>query len=328
MYFPNEPSRRRRFTPIKLLLSFKKLLASIGRGETFPKRVRNPSPRPVNPNIGPEASLPDRVAWLEKLLVWVRRDSPADPLRLLLQILDHQSETGYRVSATLRSLVRETEALEFFTETGLPLATGFVREIYERLARRWLPRPPVSRESGDLFDQLFPVAADATWLGNLEPDLADRIATLWQQGRGPGQLAWESVGADLEDALILLAARVRVIGTSPAMRSRLFSRRFRDLPFLKLGPAVEVLVQLHTDGADVNSLAAEFNWTYRLSAISTFLPKVSGAGHRAKVVAVRYCDFESRKISVKPTTAATLPPINIQTALSVGDPVKNRETSD
>src|SRR5512140_639960 len=37
---------------------------------------------------------------------------------------------------------------------------------------------------------------------------------------------------------------------------------------------------------------------------------------------------EGRNIPTRPTTAATAPPMSIQTALSVGDPVKNLETSE
>jgi hypothetical protein len=37
---------------------------------------------------------------------------------------------------------------------------------------------------------------------------------------------------------------------------------------------------------------------------------------------------DPRKVIVKPRPAATIPPISIQTALSVGEPVKNLETSE
>jgi hypothetical protein len=37
---------------------------------------------------------------------------------------------------------------------------------------------------------------------------------------------------------------------------------------------------------------------------------------------------DPRKLIVKPRPAATMPPMSIQTALSVGEPVKNLETSD
>jgi hypothetical protein len=41
-----------------------------------------------------------------------------------------------------------------------------------------------------------------------------------------------------------------------------------------------------------------------------------------------YTAFEPRNVSVNPTMVATMPPISIQTALSVGEPVKNLETSE
>lgn len=210
--------------------------------------------------IGPDASLATRVAWLEKLLAWVRRDTPANRLRLLLQILEHQPETRLRVAMTLRALLRETQALDLFTETGLPRAAGFFREASERFLRRLLPRPPVGPELGDLFDHLFPAVGDAKWLAAVEPELAERIAGLWQHGRAPGEPAWEALSADLEDALVLIAARIRVIGTAPAIRSRLTPCGFRELPFQKLGPAVETLIQRSRDGADTAALAAELNY--------------------------------------------------------------------
>jgi hypothetical protein len=38
--------------------------------------------------------------------------------------------------------------------------------------------------------------------------------------------------------------------------------------------------------------------------------------------------FQPRTVDTSPMTAAMVPPISIQMALSVGDPVKNRETSE
>ena len=38
--------------------------------------------------------------------------------------------------------------------------------------------------------------------------------------------------------------------------------------------------------------------------------------------------FEPPNVIVRPTIAATMPPRSIQTGLSVGEPVKNRETSE
>ena len=156
--------------------------------------------------IEPDSALSDRVAWLERLLSWVRRDIPSQRLRLILQILDHQPELRIRVAATLRSVLHETQALDLFAETGLPRAAGFFREAAGRVVRRVLPRPPITRDLADLFDRLFPDSEDAAWLAELDTGLVERIEALWQHERKEGEPAWETLRPDLEDALLLLAA--------------------------------------------------------------------------------------------------------------------------
>ena len=49
-------------------------------------------------NARPDQSLAVRVAWVEDLLAWVRRDVPAMRLRLLLQLLERQPEAHRRVA--------------------------------------------------------------------------------------------------------------------------------------------------------------------------------------------------------------------------------------
>src|SRR5512134_751342 len=43
---------------------------------------------------------------------------------------------------------------------------------------------------------------------------------------------------------------------------------------------------------------------------------------------VRGVDFEPRNVPARPTMVAMMPPMSIQMALSVGDPVKNLDTSE
>ncbi|MBN8246165.1 MAG: hypothetical protein J0L84_01835 [Verrucomicrobia bacterium] len=209
--------------------------------------------------IGPDAPLSERVAWLGRLVAWVRQDVPEQRLRLILQILDHQEPLRRAVAATLRSVVRETQALDLFAETGLPRAAGFFREAAERLAHRLLPRPPACRDLGDLLDRWFPHPRDARWLGALDAETVQRIAALWNEGRTAGEASWESLRPDLEDALVLLASRIRVIGSAPSLRQRLPETRLPELPFQKLGPAVESLVELGRSPADASSIAAGLN---------------------------------------------------------------------
>lgn len=239
--------------------------------------------------IGPEEELAERIAWLERLLIWVRRDTPAARLRLILQILDHQPELRTRVAATLRSVLRETRALDLFAETGLPRAAGFFREASGRLIRRILPRPPAPRDLGELFDRLFPSPSDAAWLAALDDELVGRIGDLWKHDRGQDEVVWEGLQPDLEDALELLAARIRVIGSSAPMRSRMPEGRLGDLPFQKLGPAVELLVHHGREGADAATRTSDLNYVRTLSdsgqsALDEILSRLEETGVSMEVV--------------------------------------------
>src|SRR5258706_615291 len=87
----------------------------------------------------PEQQLAERVAWAEDLLAWIRRGVPATRFRLLLQLLERHPDARLRVARTLRSIVRDTESLDLFADTGLPQGTGFVPELLSRLASGVLP---------------------------------------------------------------------------------------------------------------------------------------------------------------------------------------------
>src|SRR3954470_21835034 len=106
-------------------------------------------------------SLENRLNWLVDVVQWIRRPgneeaAPAQPklqlqagrLRRLLDVLDRNPEWKRSVAQTLRSIVRETTALELFSQTGLPRQFGLLQEAGERLANRILPSPPGSAELG------------------------------------------------------------------------------------------------------------------------------------------------------------------------------------
>ena len=102
----------------------------------------------------PNQPLAVRVAWLEDLLTWLRRDVPATRLRLLLQLLDRQPDAHQRLALTLRTIVRDTEALDLFADTGLPQGAGFLSELFSRAMAGVLPDSPATRDLADIFDRL------------------------------------------------------------------------------------------------------------------------------------------------------------------------------
>ena len=207
----------------------------------------------------PDQPLADRVAWAEDLLSWVRRDVPATRLRLLLQLLERQPEAHQCVAQTLRSIVRDTEALDLFADTGLPQGAGFMHELLSRLVSSLLPDPPETRDLADIFDRLFPRESTAGWLEQLDAELSSRIIELFHHDEKAAEGGWVLLRTDLEDAMIQLADRICVVGSNREVRARLGKVAFRELPFQKLTPAVEALLASREAGTPLTELAAELN---------------------------------------------------------------------
>ena len=233
------------------------------RWEQFRQRVlrlgRQPALDALLAQADPSRPLPERVAWAEDLLDWLRRYAPEKRLILLLQILDRQPEARLRVALMLRSLVRDTSALDLFADTGLPRRAAFSHELFARLTARLLPDPPTTRDLGDIFDRLFSRALDGDWLERIDANLARQIVELFHHGETPEEAGWNSLRTDVEDALVQLASRIRVTGSTREIRSRLTKGAFRELPFQRLLPAVEALLARARAGVPTAELAAELN---------------------------------------------------------------------
>jgi len=199
--------------------------------------------------------LESRLNWLVDLVQWVRRpgheEEPQTVPELLLQagrlrrffdVLDKNPEWKISVARTLRSIIRETGALELFSGTGLPRQFGLISEAGERVGRKFLPRVPDSAELGVLFDRLFPYRRDSGWIEKLDEATLQRFHDLLESGVAGEEKDWNLLAAELEDSLFLLAAQLRVSGCSTAIRSRIKHDTIRDLPFFKLGVALQALV--------------------------------------------------------------------------------------
>jgi site-specific recombinase len=214
-------------------------------------------------------ALENRLNWLVDVVQWIRRPGHDDEpvateiqiqtgrLRRFFDVLDRNPEWKRSVAQTLRSIIRDTSALELFTETGLPRQFGMVQEIGERLARKLLP-PPGSTELGVLFDRLFPHAHDDEWLEKLDDATLRRFQDLMEFEVAPEEKNWEAWADELQDALFQLAAQLRISGCSGAIRSRIKHQRVRELPFFKLTGVVQNIVQAQ-EKQDQATLLAELN---------------------------------------------------------------------
>ncbi|HWD20599.1 MAG TPA: site-specific recombinase [Verrucomicrobiae bacterium] len=221
-------------------------------------------------SASPKDTLENRLNWLVDVVRWIRRpghdDAPSSSpeiqiqegrLRRLLDVLDRNPAWKKSVAQTLRSIIRETSALELFSETGLPRQSGLLAEISERLARKLLP-PPGSAELGILFDRLFPHPRDDAWIESLDETTLRRFRDLLEFEIAPEEAGWNVLSDELQDALFHLAAQLNVSGCSAAMRARIKHQRIRELPFFKFSGSLQTLLAAREAG-DQETFLAELN---------------------------------------------------------------------
>lgn len=213
----------------------------------------------------PSLPLPERIAWAEDFFAWVRGHNSEKGLKWLLQILGRQPEVRTRVARTFRSIVSDTQALDLFADTGLPNRMAFLQEAASRLSARLLPDSSNTRDLGDVFDRLFCSSHDRVWLESITPDLARELVQLIRAGETAEEAGWNSLHADLEDAMVQIAGRIRVTGSLREVRRRLAKSTFRDLPFQRLAPAVDALLIRSRAGVDVGELSPELNQVRNVS---------------------------------------------------------------
>jgi site-specific recombinase len=218
----------------------------------------------------PKASLTDRLAWLERLMYWVRTLSPHRHgfdeetgqlhnvrIRFVLHLLDRQPEWKPRVAATLWSIARDTSALSLFSQIGLGQQKGFLAEASDRMLKRLLPRPAQERNLSELFLRIFENEEDAIWVRHISSSLMGQIITLVQTEVPAGSRLFEGWNQDIQDALLILGARVSSIGTQPEILSRLKASRLASLPFLRLGNRLTDLIENSNHGVVDRQAAKE-----------------------------------------------------------------------
>ena len=239
---------------------------------TIPSRpVPLTSPEPAPPELDlvlrsakAEAPLGDRIDWIRSLVAWIRHpvkghDAVASAhlrLKRLFTLLDRQPEMKDSVARTLRSLIRDTCALDLFCETGLPREAGFAQEAFQRLSQRLLPQPPYDGDVGTLFNCLFPDNADALWIEALDGETCARVRALFHWNEAESEAGWNTIPADMEDAIVHLSGQIASVGGSTPVRSRLERRNFRELPFARLCEVVPRMIDGHRR-VDSAALAVE-----------------------------------------------------------------------
>lgn len=209
----------------------------------------------------PNADLEERLHWLENLMVWIRTSSPHqhgfDPgtgqlhnvrLRYLLHQLDRQPEQKLQVATTFRSLIRDTSARSLFSDVGLAHQKGFLAEAGGRLLTKVLPSPPQKEQLSEIFLRIFANAEDGVWVEHIPPALLKGLLEMIRTGLSEGVPAFRDWIDDIEDALLILGARVSALGTLPEVLSRVQVRKFENYPFLRLNHELMQLVEKTKEG--------------------------------------------------------------------------------
>lgn len=224
-------------------------------------------------NAQPQASIEDRLNWFLELLQWVRSPGmvsesaemktghiQASRLRYFLHVLSRNESWKLGVARTLRSIIRDTQAWELFSSTGLPLTGGLFSEAKERLAKWVLPQAPRDQDLGEIFEKIFATESDLQWLRLLDDKTLAEIFELFQYRDDPQEGAWNSLSQDIEDAFLYLTAQIKSYALSPSLRRRMGPLGpTRELPYFQLTPAFQNLIRakaLHDD-AQVQKISGD-----------------------------------------------------------------------
>ncbi len=209
--------------------------------------------------------------WLERLLRWLRA-APTRPLgpqsprtvRLLL-LLDGIASHPQRdvLVERLHTAWSHPTVIRLLAETGLPSQHSLSKELFHRIANRFLPRYRTPDNLPDLLFRLRLTEDDAQWIGSLDGETVERAAALVSIPR-----------AMLFRAAQLIATRIAVVGTSGGIldvrpAEDLINSRFMDLPQL-----VERLRTAVATGAEHPDWQAELAQCRRVvEEITTFMDK-------------------------------------------------------
>lgn len=203
----------------------------------------------------PMSLLRKRTHWFFDLLEWIRHEGElkhdfdfstgapqAARVRYLLQVLDRQPEWKSKVARLLRSLVQDTHGLELFLETGISSEDSFAGELLQRLLQKIIPQAPHENELSFLFNENFRSKQDLEWIRLLDSQTFQRILDLFLHEISDAEKNWNTLKADAEKALLLLAIQIQGLGLKSQIRQRLSRIPFEELPFFQLPKAVELTI--------------------------------------------------------------------------------------
>lgn len=283
----------------KTIRSIRRLLVSLRP----PFLSRNDLPA-ILAQANPAAPLPERVAWLEALFVWIASDTGVAHefdestgqlhwirIKYLIHVVERNPEWKNTFGATLRSILEDCSAVELFCRTGLVQEGGLISELVDRILKMVLPAPPRDGDLDDVFPLLFGSMNDAVWVENLPDEISRHFIELVEQGT-QGH-SYTRLRQSLCDALLVLGQEVAARGVSPEVRLRLPFPSVNQSPFLKLRKRVEKIVSEATSGQSIDLYEWEEDIESALGAITRIYQHLSSEGVSVHLVYAMECQRSS-----------------------------------
>lgn len=200
----------------------------------------------------PTANLRERVDWLEDLLQWIRSKGlmkhgvdfssgtpQAARVRYILHILGRNADWKLKTATLLRSIIRDTQGVELFIETGISAQDSFWEEFFKRLGEKYLPQPPRTQELAHLLHRHFRESNDVEWIRLLDSKTFQRILDLFYHEEVRESAPWNTLKKDMRSAMILLAHQLKGLSLSSQIRRRLDRYSFEQIPFYQLPELIE-----------------------------------------------------------------------------------------
>jgi len=204
----------------------------------------------------PETLLRKRLEWLTDLIQWVRTQSlikteiefhngqpQALRAKYLLMVLERNPAWKKNVSQVLRSIIRDTSALDLFVNTGVHNQQGFSAEMMDRLHYKLLPQAPDYKNLASFFSQTFREEEDYLWLEQMDKKVFSDVLALFSF-EDTADSNWNSLIGDAKDAILLLSTLVQGAGVSTPIRNRIAGKRFNELPFFELPMIAQKMVAI------------------------------------------------------------------------------------
>jgi len=234
----------------------------------------------------PLAPLAQRNQWLIEVAHWLHRGgtlAPSDAgslnpgsdsgavkfppharLRYLLQLLDRNPVWKARCALTLRRILADSDTISLLCESGMPVHSGFIGALLERIQLNLIPPAPNSTDITALFTLMFTSADDALWVAALPDAILEKIGELFNHGIASDEkYAVGRLSRDLLTSIHTLVCQISATGLSGAVRTRLPGNRPEDAPFFQLGRAIEAVTLAHAAWSEAQLQAA----TIVLSAV-------------------------------------------------------------